>query len=128
MREGKMKQFCMFADGSNVIRRVAKRILATPELTVLESGTGAEALEICRRTMPHVVVVSTNLPDMEAADLIREIRAIKNAVKPRILISLVEMDVGAIMRARRAGAEGYLLKPFDRDQLLGSIQTAKIAA
>ncbi|EXL04461.1 response regulator [Aquamicrobium defluvii] len=123
-----MKQFCMFADGSNVIRRVAKRILATPELTVLESGTGAEALEICRRTMPHIVVVSTNLPDMEATDLIREIRAIKNALTPRILISLVEMDVGTIMRARRAGAEGYLLKPFDRNHLLGCLQTMKIAA
>lgn len=123
-----MKQFCMFADGSNVVRRVAKRILATPELTVLESGTGAEALEICRRTMPHIVVVSTNLPDMEATDLIREIRAIKNAPTPRILISLVEMDIGTIMRARRAGAEGYLLKPFDRNHLLGCLQTTKIAA
>lgn len=123
-----MKQFCMFADGSNVVRRVAKRILATPELTVLESGTGAEALEICRRAMPHVAIVSTNLPDMEATDLIREIRAIKNTLTPRILISLVEMDVGTIMRARRAGAEGYLLKPFDRNHLLGCLQSAKIAA
>jgi len=40
----------------------------------------------------------------------------------------VEMDIGTIMRARRAGAEGYLLKPFDRSQLLATLQMAKIAA
>lgn len=123
-----MKQYCMFADGSNVIRRVARRILATPQLTVLESGTGAEMLEICRRMMPHIVIVSTNLPDRDAVEVIREIRAVKSAVTPRILISLVEMDIGTIMRARRAGAEGYLLKPFDRSQLLATLQMAKIAA
>lgn len=123
-----MKQVCIFADGSNVICRVAKRILATPEMTVFESGTGAETLEMCRRSMPHIVVVSTNLPDMSAAELIRQVRSVESTVTPRILLSLIEMDIGAIMRARRAGADGYLLKPFVREQLLDSLRTVKIAA
>jgi len=123
-----MKQSCMFVDASSVVRRVAKRILATPDMTVFESGSGAEAVEMCRQTMPHVIVVSTNLPDMSAVDLIRQIRAIDGPAAPKLLISLVEMDVGAIMRARRAGADGYLLKPFDRGQLLDSFRTLKIAA
>ena len=123
-----MKQSCMFVDASSVVRRVAKRILATPDMTVFEGGSGAEAVEMCRKTMPHVIVVSTNLPDMSAVDLIRQIRAIDDPAAPKLLISLVEMDVGAIMRARRAGADGYLLKPFDRGQLLDSFRTLKIAA
>jgi two-component system chemotaxis response regulator CheY len=123
-----MKQLCIFADGSNVICRVAKRILATPEMTVFESSTAAETLEMCRRSMPHIIVVSNNLPDMSAPDLIRAIRSIQGAVTPRILLSLVEMDVAAIMRARRAGADSYLLKPFVREQLLGSFRTIEIAA
>ena len=38
-------------------------------------------------------------------------------MKPRIMVCLTEVDIGAIMRAKRAGAEGYLLKPFNRPQL-----------
>ncbi|MBB6013453.1 DNA-binding response OmpR family regulator [Aquamicrobium lusatiense] len=65
---------------------------------------------------------------MSTPDLIRAIRSIQGAVTPRILLSLVEMDVAAIMRARRAGADSYLLKPFVREQLLGSFRTIEIAA
>ena len=65
---------------------------------------------------------------MQAEDLIRRVRAMDSAVKPQILISLVEVDVGSIMRAKRAGAQGYLLKPFNRPQLLERFRTLKIAA
>lgn len=123
-----MKQLCIFADESNVICRVAKRILASPEMTVYESGTGAETLEMCRRSMPNILVISTNLPDMSAAELIRQIRSVESNVTPRILLSLVKVDVGAIMRARRAGADGYMLKPFVREQLLDCFRTVDIAA
>jgi len=52
----------------------------------------------------------------------------EGAVKPQILISLVEVDVASIMRAKRAGAQGYLLKPFNRPQLLERFRVLKIAA
>lgn len=45
-----------------------------------------------------------------------------------MLISLVEVDIGAIMRAKRAGAQGYLLKPFNRSQLIERFRTLQIAA
>ena len=68
--------------------------------------------------MPDVIVVDGALPDMKAVDLIRRVRAMETPIKPQILISLVEVDVASIMRAKRAGAQGYLLKPFNRPQLL----------
>jgi len=78
--------------------------------------------------MPDVVVVDGALPDMQAADVIRRIRAMESPVRPHILISLVEVDAAAIMRAKRAGAQGYLLKPFNRGQLLEAFRFLKIAA
>ncbi|KUM24996.1 hypothetical protein AU467_28210 [Mesorhizobium loti] len=119
---------CLFVDDSSVIRKVAKRILGGSDIVVIEAAAGLDAIEICSGDMPDVVVVDGGLPDMPAVDLIRRIRAIESPVKPQILVSLVEVDVGSIMRAKRAGAQGYLLKPFNRAQLLESFRFLKIAA
>lgn len=119
---------CLFVDDSSVIRKVAKRILGGSDIVVAEAATGLDAIEICSGDMPDVIVVDGGLPDMQAVDLIRRIRAIESPVKPQILVSLVEVDVGSIMRAKRAGAQGYLLKPFNRAQLLESFRFLKIAA
>ena len=109
---------CMFVDDSAVIRKVAKRILGGPELVIIEASTGFEAVSICAADMPDIIVVDSALPDMTAVDFIRRVRAIETPVQPQIAICLTEVDIAAIMRAKRAGAQGYLLKPFNRPQLL----------
>jgi two-component system chemotaxis response regulator CheY len=118
----------MFVDDSSVIRKVAKRILGGSDLVVIEAASGRDALEMCDADMPEIIVVDGALPDLPAVDLIRRIRAMQSLVRPQILISLVELDVASIMRAKRAGAQGYLLKPFNRPQLLECFRTLKIAA
>ena len=122
---------CLFVDDSTVIRRVAKRILGGAGLDVIEAAGGSEALSYCSVEMPDIVVIDGLLPDMETPDVIRHIRAMPMGAGPRILVCLVEKDVGAIMRAKRAGAQGYLLKPFDRLSLLSRMHeviTAPAAA
>ena len=119
---------CLFVDDSSVIRKVAKRILGGSDMIVVEASTGGEAAEICADNMPDVIVIDGGLADVPAVDLIRRIRAIESPVRPQILVSLVEVDVAAIMRAKRAGAQGYLLKPFNRAQLLESFRFLKLAA
>jgi two-component system chemotaxis response regulator CheY len=108
----------MFVDDSSVIRKVAKRILGGPEMIVVEAGSGLEALDMCRAEMPDIIVVDSALPDMTAVEFIQCVRGVESPVKPQIMLCLVEVDIGAIMRAKRAGAQGYLLKPFNRAQLL----------
>lgn len=119
---------CMFVDNSSVIRKVARRILGGSGMMVIEAASGHEAIEMCAADMPDIIVVDGALPDMRAQDLIRRVRAIESPVLPQVLISLVEVDVGAIMRAKRAGAQGYLLKPFNRPQLLECFRALKVAA
>ncbi|TPN82537.1 response regulator [Mesorhizobium sp. CU2] len=119
---------CLFVDDSSVIRKVAKRILGGFDMMVAEAASGLEAADICATDMPDVIVIDGGLADMPAVDLIRRIRAMEAPVKPQILVSLIEVDVAAIMRAKRAGAQGYLLKPFNRAQLLESFRFLKLAA
>lgn len=119
---------CMFIDDSSVIRKVAKRILSGSDMLVIEAARGFDAVEMCAADMPDIIVVDGALPDMQAEDVIRRVRAIESPIQPQILISLVEFDVASIMRAKRAGAQGYLLKPFNRPQLLECFRTLRIAA
>lgn len=119
---------CMIVDDSNVIRKVAKRILASQEMAVSEAGDGQEALSMCSRQMPEIIVVDSHLTDMSTVDFIREIMAMAGEEKPRVVICMTEFDVGAIMRAKRAGARGYILKPFNRPILLERFREIQLAA
>lgn len=119
---------CMFVDDSAVIRKVAKRILGGPDLQIIEASTGFDAIALCTSQMPEIIVVDGALPDMSAVEFIRRVRAIQSPIKPQIAICLTEVDIGAIMRAKRAGAQGYLLKPFNRPQLLDRFRNLQNAA
>ena len=115
---------CMIVDDSSVIRRVAKRILASPEMMVVEAATGAGALALCAEALPDIIIVDGVLPDMACTDFIRQVISIDPRRTPHILVCLPEFDVGAIMRAKRVGAKGYILKPFTRPQLLEHLRQA----
>lgn len=119
---------CMIIDDSSVIRKVARRILGGPQMMIIEAGTGSEALAMCAAEMPDVIVVDNSLPDMTAVDFIRQALAMDDVVKPHIMICMIELDIGAIMRAKRAGAKGFILKPFDRSQLLDAFRDMPKAA
>ncbi|TIN11589.1 response regulator [Mesorhizobium sp.] len=118
---------CMFIDDSSVIRRVAKRILGGSDMLVIEAASGLDAVEMCTADMPDIIIVDGALPDMQAEDVIRRVRTMESPIQPQILILLVEVDVASIMRAKRAGAQGYLLKPFTRPQLLERFRTLRFA-
>ncbi len=109
---------CMIVEKSSVVRKVAKRILATPDRFVVEASSAAEAITLCQSQMPDCIVVESSPADMELEDFIRAVRAMDNKIKPMIIVALVEMDLVRMTRAKRAGADDYLLKPFDRPQLL----------
>ena len=120
---------CMIVDDSSVIRKVAKRILAGPQMLVVEASSGEEAISLCTAEMPDVIIVDGILPDMEATDFIARIRQISGRSEtPKIAICIPEMDIGAIMRSKRAGAAGYIMKPFDRPLLMERFRELQAAA
>jgi two-component system chemotaxis response regulator CheY len=119
---------CLFVDDSSVIRKVAKRILSGSDLLVVEASSGAHALDICSMDMPDYILVDVGLPDMSVEEFIRSVRSMPALFAPRIAVCLTEMDVPAIMRSKRAGAHGYLLKPFNRSQLMDNFRVLQAVA
>ncbi|HEX8416457.1 MAG TPA: response regulator [Methylobacterium sp.] len=112
---------CLVVDDSAVIRKVARRILESMNFQVGEAEDGAKALTVCAEAMPDAILLDWNMPTMDGYDFLRVLRQSPGGTKPKVLFCTTENDVGAIARALHAGADEYIMKPFDRE-----IVTAKL--
>ena len=121
---------CLIVDDSPVIRKVAKRILADLGYAVTEAEYGADGLAKCHGSMPDVILLDFSLPDMTDLQFIENVKVRAVGKMPIILLNIFELDVVRIMKAKRAGATGYVLKPFTRATLTDSFnsQIVQLAA
>lgn len=109
-----MKQV-LIVDDSAVIRKVARRILENLGLQVAESKDGREALSSCSFLMPDAILLDWNMPVMDGFEFMREMRKMPGGEKPKIIFCTTENDIAHIARAMHAGADEYIMKPFDTD-------------
>ena len=110
---------CIVIDDSSVIRTVAARIISNlGEVNVLEAPTGRSGYDICADNMPDIVIIDGDLPDMAGIELLEDLSGIDHRNEASLLLLLAEVDLSSVMRAKRAGAAGFLLKPFDRETLM----------
>ncbi len=84
--------------------------------------TGAEGIDIVKETLPDVVLMDINMPDMDGITATEKIRAIMPATQ--IVILSVQSDSNYMRRAMLAGARDFLTKPPDVDELTAAIRRA----
>jgi two-component system chemotaxis response regulator CheY len=106
---------CLVVDDSSVIRKVARRILEGLDFQIAEAENGEEAIESCKRTLPDAILLDWNMPKMDGYDFLRVLRRLPGGDKPKVVFCTTENDVAHIARALHAGANEYIMKPFDRD-------------
>jgi two-component system chemotaxis response regulator CheY len=106
---------CMVVDDSSVIRKVARRILEGLEFQIVEAENGEEAIESCKRQLPDAILLDWNMPKMDGYDFLRVLRRLPGGDQPKVVFCTTENDVAHIARALHAGANEYIMKPFDRD-------------
>jgi two-component system chemotaxis response regulator CheY len=112
--ESAMKN-CLIVDDSRVIRKVARRILEELKFGIDEAEDGAEALDICRRKMPDAILLDWNMPNMSGIEFLRALRREPAGGMPIVVFCTTENDIAHITEAIGAGANEYLMKPFDKD-------------
>ena len=113
---------CLVVDDSAVIRKVARRILEELSFTSSEAENGAEALDQCRLSMPDAVLLDWNMPVMDGIAVLVALRREKGGEEPKVIFCTTENDVEQITRAITAGANEYIMKPFDRDIIEAKFQ------
>jgi two-component system chemotaxis response regulator CheY len=106
---------CMIVDDSSVIRKVARRILEGLDFQITEAENGEEAIETCKNQLPDAILLDWNMPKMDGYDFLRVLRRLPGGDKPKVVFCTTENDVAHIARALHAGANEYIMKPFDKD-------------
>lgn len=104
----------LVVDDSAVIRKVARRILEGLHFDTSEAADGQSALKSCGETMPDAILLDWNMPVMDGFEFLRHLRDLPEGGKPKVLFCTTEHDVVQIARAMRAGADEYIMKPFDQ--------------
>jgi two-component system chemotaxis response regulator CheY len=115
-RKSEMKQV-LVVDDSPVIRKIARRILEGMGLSASEAADGRQALAACSFFMPDAVLVDAAMPVLDGYEFLKELRAMPGGDKPKVVFCTSEYDVAQIARAMHAGADDFLMKPFDREHV-----------
>jgi two-component system, chemotaxis family, chemotaxis protein CheY len=106
---------CLIVDDSKVIRMVARRILEGLHFQIEEAADGRIALEACQKAMPDAILLDWNMPVMNGIDFLRALRTLDGGAAPRVIFCTTENDLAHIQEAISAGANEYIMKPFDSD-------------
>jgi two-component system, chemotaxis family, chemotaxis protein CheY len=105
---------CLVVDDSRVIRKVACRILQDLEFHTEEAEDGLTALSACRSKMPELILLDWNMPNMNGIEFLKTLRKECAGDYPVVVFCTTENDIAHITEALGAGANEYIMKPFDR--------------
>ncbi len=114
---------CMVVDDSDVIRKVARAFLERMGYMVTEAENGDDCLKRCDVAMPDLILLDWHMPGMTAVETLTALRRMQEQAnrEPVIVYMTTENDDDDIARAKNAGANDCLLKPFDRVAFGGKI-------
>ncbi|RKK01763.1 response regulator [Pseudoroseomonas wenyumeiae] len=111
----------LVVDDSRVVRKAARRIIERHGFSVREAGDGAEALVACRAALPRLVLLDWNMPVMNGLEFLKAARAEFGTEEPLVMLCTTESEFERIVMALEAGAQEYIMKPFDDAILSGKL-------
>ena len=106
---------CLVVDDSTVVRKIARRILEEMDFQVVEAEDGEKALEACKNAIPEAVLLDGNMPNMDGYEFLSNLRRMPGGDAPKVVFCTTENDIDHISRALAAGANEYIMKPFDKE-------------
>jgi len=112
----------LLVDDHSVVREGLVRILARcPDIEIAaQAQRGEEALALVDELAPDLVLLDLSLPDIHGLEILTRLR--RRPHPPRVVVLTVHDDDDIVLRAVRAGAEGYVLKTASREELLTAIR------
>jgi two-component system chemotaxis response regulator CheY len=105
----------LVVDDSKVVRMVARKILEGLNFEIEEAEDGRKAMDVCLKRMPDAILLDWNMPLMSGIDFLRELRKSDGGQTPVVVFCTTENDIAHIQEAIGAGANEYIMKPFDSE-------------
>lgn len=116
-----MARLILTVDDSPSIRLMMQLTLTGEGYEVKQTSDGIEALEFARQRTADLVLTDINMPRMDGLSLIRELRSIPAYKCVPMLVITTESGQERKLLGKEAGATGWLVKPFNTQQLLATI-------
>jgi CheY-like chemotaxis protein len=108
---------CLIVDDSRVIRKVSSKIAISLGYVAIEAENGEEALARCKKAMPDLVLTDWNMPEMDGIAFVQKLRAIPTPKEPVVVFCTSNGEAKDIHDGIAAGADDYIVKPFDEAAL-----------
>jgi two-component system chemotaxis response regulator CheY len=119
--EQDMAKRILTIDDSKTIRDMLMLTLADAGFEVLQAVDGQDGLDVLDREEVDVVITDINMPKMDGYEVIRQMRSNAAHKTTPILVLTTESEADKKNLARAAGATGWMVKPFDPDRLIATI-------
>lgn len=112
---------CLVVDDSRTIRKVITGILSKMNIQHREADSGLTAYEQCQRAMPAFILLDWQMPGMDGLEFLKKLRQEPDGGSPKVIFCTTESGIENIDKAIRAGADEYIMKPFDQDILTSKL-------
>jgi two-component system chemotaxis response regulator CheY len=120
--DGVAPKTCLIVEDSRVIRKISRHIVESLGMVVTEAEDGQQALDRCIEQLPDVILLDWNMPVMDGIEFLRALRAKPYGKSPKVVFCTTEYDASHIREAIAAGADEYVMKPFDHETLQLKLQ------
>ncbi|CAH2601879.1 Chemotaxis regulator - transmits chemoreceptor signals to flagelllar motor components CheY [Rhodovastum atsumiense] len=117
-----MTKTILAVDDSASMRQMVRLTLSSAGYQVIEAANGAEGLAKLQASGVQMVVTDLNMPVMDGLTFIREARKLPVGRGLPIVFLTTESDAGIKQQAKEAGATGWIVKPFQQEQLVAVIR------
>lgn len=125
---GRTMKLCLVVDDSEVIRKVAVSVLSSIGYSVVEASSGQEALDLCQLRMPDAILLDRDMPGMSGHDFLALYLGSFDGLKPHVVYATNAFDADDIAQAQALGINDYILKPFERADLVAKFGSRQRAA
>jgi two-component system, chemotaxis family, chemotaxis protein CheY len=116
-----MKKNVLIVDDAMTMRKMVSFTLRGAGYQTVEAGDGVEALNAMGSGSFDLIITDVNMPRMDGIQFTKQARAALRGRPVPILILTTESDTEKKNQARAAGATGWIVKPFQQDQLLAIV-------
>ena len=112
----------MVVDDAAFVRRRCKNMLVENGFDVVEAANGLEAISVYMESLPDMVLMDISMPGLGGLAALREIMKIDPSAKVAMVTAMGQQAL--VMEAFKTGAVDFVIKPFDQDQVLDTINRA----